>query len=95
MDEDRFPVRSSFLQPGIPFPFGDRDQEIDRRLFGDRRPAFSFEHLASEFETADDGQDSGIGEFHQNLHNRFNPHKFLNTENVFSHLFLFCLFCML
>ena len=47
---------------GLPFPYGDRDGEEDRRLFG-RRPPFKFETMASEFETGDEWNDSGIGEF--------------------------------
>jgi hypothetical protein len=50
---------------GLPFPFGERDGEQDRRLFGEvvsaARPAFKFETMASEFETAEDWNDSGIG----------------------------------
>jgi hypothetical protein len=62
MDEDRCSVPMIRQQPRLPFPFGERDLEAERRLFGDRRSAFSFEHLASEFEAADEGNDSGIGE---------------------------------
>ncbi len=62
MDEDRCSVTTIRQQPRLPFPFGERDLEAERRLFGDRRSAFSFEHLASEFEAEDEGHDSGIGE---------------------------------
>ena len=58
--EDDFYVR--FLQPRLPFPFGERDPEVDRRLFGDQRPpAYRFQHLASLMQNPDDGHDSGIG----------------------------------
>ena len=45
---------------GLPFPFGEKHQEKDRILFGDKKSTFKFEHLASEFEMSEDGNDSGI-----------------------------------
>jgi hypothetical protein len=46
----------------LPFPFGERDVTKDRQLFGEGgRPSFKFETMASEFETADEWNDSGIG----------------------------------
>ncbi len=56
-------AKSLLAKSSVPFPFGNRDPEQDRRLFGeDRRPAFKFETMASEFETADEWNDSGIGQ---------------------------------
>ena len=55
------PVTSGLPKPRLPFPFGERDPEADKRLFGDRRPDLHFEHFASELEAQDDGHDSGIG----------------------------------
>jgi hypothetical protein len=61
MDLDRFSTRGGYLAPCLPFPYGDRDLEADKRLFGERRSAFHFEHLASKLEAQDDSHDSGIG----------------------------------
>ena len=54
-------MTSGLPKPRLPFPFGERDPEADKRLFGDRRPDLHFEHFASELEAQDDGHDSGIG----------------------------------
>ena len=56
------------LYPGLtssrpPFPFDGTRREQDGALFGDRKYSFHFESLATEFESTDEGHDSGIGEF--------------------------------
>ena len=71
MDVDRMPVTSGLPKPRLPFPFGERDPEADKRLFGDRRPDLHFEHFASELEAQDDGHDSGIGRFLNFLSNYY------------------------
>ena len=56
-------AKKVLAKTSLPFPYGERDAERDRQLFGEAgRTVFKFETMASEFETSDEWNDSGIGE---------------------------------
>ena len=74
-------AKKVLAKTSLPFPYGERDAERDRQLFGEAgRTVFKFETMASEFETSDEWNDSGLGEYkHCNNLDIFN---FVNNCNL-------------